>query len=147
MPYVQRHFRHFMTTAMARFRAGKPLVYFDQVFTCRCCFVFQLGDEPCPACIADGAGQFVVLHHVGCFQCLDTYCRLVFVNNSAGEFVLKIGTGMSDPLVNGGQLKPRLPAIGTAFLLARQRFLLTAQVPAGIDEMARVRRFPTVRVY
>ncbi len=67
-PLTQRHFRHFVTTAMAGFRTGKPLIQFDQMNARRCGFIFQFLDEAMPARIPDSAGKVVILHHVSRFQ-------------------------------------------------------------------------------
>ncbi len=52
-PLTQRHFRHFVTAAMTGFRAGEPLIQFDQMDPRRYGFVFQFHEEAIPARIPD----------------------------------------------------------------------------------------------
>ena len=57
---MQRHIRHFVTAIATPFRAGKPLIEFDYVASCRLCLVLQLHNEAMPVSIVNAASQFVV---------------------------------------------------------------------------------------
>ena len=84
-----------MSTVIAAFGGGIPLIDLDKVSAIPRCFIFELGHELTPSHVTDRFCQFVVLDHVLHCQALDAD-RLVFTDQACGELLQEVTASISD---------------------------------------------------
>ncbi len=114
---VQRQHTELVPATGARLARREPAADHDQVAAVPLALVLQHAAQVRPGRVGYGAGQGMAADHVHHCEVLD-HDRLVFTDQSSGEFVQMVAPAVGDPRVDTRDLDPRLRPVGRAFGLA-----------------------------